>query len=245
MRDVAARQPEWTTTSLPTAAEDVDKSRFATDTHEHAQTVASRYLRAIFSFRARAFRGEFLILTAVTLEHAQSVASRYLSAIFSVRGRAVRREFLILTAVTLEHAQSVASRYLRVISLILHSSDPFILYSTMDRVVAQQALTIVIRRTTQDVKNYPANQWTSGLVRSQLELLESYWSDYQPNHAQLLANMNLAEHSYFSENEYSKTQKHVVTARAHLYDVKHDTNHDPNDENAAAPATNRNIQRLP
>ena len=36
-----------------------------------------------------------------------------------------------------------------------------------------------------------------------------------------------------------------MTTRAHLYDVKHDTNHEPNDENAAAPATNRNIQRLP
>ena len=95
---------------------------------------------------------------------------------------------------------------------------------TMDNqtnlVAAQTALMTVIEKLAETIINTPDEEWTVGLVKARLEVLSSYWSNFQSNNVSLLTQDDTNESRYLCGKGYGAAEDNYIAARSQLYDIQ-------------------------
>jgi hypothetical protein len=85
--------------------------------------------------------------------------------------------------------------------------------SNIEDLLANQNQVIeAMQQLFRNFKKDPADRKTSTYIKKRMEMLDSYWMEFQTNHAQLCA-YEERNYSYFSENYYEKANSFYNEAR--------------------------------
>ena len=99
--------------------------------------------------------------------------------------------------------------------------QPYLSFHFSERLLrAQTALRPTIQHLANSIMDLPDEDWTTGLVESHFETLQSYWSDFTNNHVRLLTRNEDRSHEYFQANEYNMAEATYLTAKGYLYDLR-------------------------